>query len=337
MNIKELVNLKPFHTFHLNVYSRYFLEFFSLEELKEGLSFAKSYQVYSLILGGGSNVLFTKNFEGLVLKNCIKGYEVIKEDKNYVWLKVNSGENWHKLVETCVKQRWYGIENLALIPGTVGAAPIQNIGAYGAEIQDVLVSLEALHLETKEIHSFLHSDCDFGYRDSVFKRKYKNQYVIISVTLKLSKKPILNYSYKDVKTFLEHNQWEPSIETLFNAVVAIRKEKLPDPEVIGNAGSFFKNPIISSDCFHKIQKNFPSIPFYPLENNLFKIPAAWLIEQCGWKGYKKEDFGVHSKQALVLVNYGNAKGSEIYNLAKKVMETVKEKFEVELEPEVNIL
>ncbi len=337
MNILSNFNLKPFQTFHLNVNSKYFAEFNNLFELNLSLEFQKKNNLDFLILGGGSNLLFTKDFHGIILKNSLLGKQVIKENEENIWIKVQSGENWHQFVAYCVENQWNGIENLALIPGTLGAAPIQNIGAYGVEIKDVLDSLEAFHIESKEIHHFSLLDCQLGYRDSIFKRKFKNQYIILSVTLKLNKKPNLNFSYADVQKFFEKNHLEPSIKNIFDAVISIRQEKLPDPNQIGNAGSFFKNPFINNTHFHTIKNKYPNIPSYPIDENTTKIPAAWLIEQCGWKGFRENDFGVHPKQPLVLVNYGNANGKDILELSQKIMLSVKQKFDIDLEPEVNIL
>ncbi len=335
-NLRLQVNLLPHNTFKISVISDYFIEFFSIEMLQEALIFLKSRKIPYLVLGGGSNVLFTQNFRGLILKNGLKGKEIIQEDNDFVWIKVYSGENWHELVEFCVNSNWGGIENLALIPGTVGAAPIQNIGAYGAELKDVFFSLEALHIPSGEIRTFFLQDCAFGYRDSIFKREYKNLYIILTVTLKLQKKPVLNYSYADVQRYFEKNDLQPSIYNIFQAVISIRKEKLPDPNEVGNAGSFFKNPYVSRDLFHHIQAKYPQMPSYPVDNQTYKIPAAWLIEQCGWKGFRSGNYGVHPKQPLVLVNYGNAPGKQIYELAQKIQQSVKQKFDIELEPEVNI-
>ncbi|GIV44555.1 MAG: UDP-N-acetylenolpyruvoylglucosamine reductase [Bacteroidia bacterium] len=337
MEVVSYVDLKPFQTFKVDVQARYFFEFSSLNGLIEGLNFQKKQKIPYLILGGGSNILFTQNFEGIVLKNYLKGKEIIQENAENIWIKVQSGENWHEFVSYCVENQWNGIENLALIPGTVGAAPIQNIGAYGKELKDVLESLEAFHIPSQEVHTFYLSDCELGYRDSVFKRKYKNQYVILSVTLKLNKKPVLNFSYSDVQKYLETHQLTPSIKNIYDAVVSIRKEKLPDPAIVGNAGSFFKNPYVTTEKYHSLKKDYFHLPSFFIDEKTVKIPAAWLIEQCGWKGFREKDLGVHPKQPLVLVNYGNAKGKEIYELAQKIMQSVKQKFDIDLEPEVNIL
>lgn len=337
MKVYSNYNLLSCQTFKMNVKANYFAEITSLEELKYSLEFLKKNPQPFLVLGGGSNILFTKDFEGLIIKNSLKGKEMVKEDEEHVWIKVRSGENWHELVNYCVESEWNGIENLALIPGTVGAAPIQNIGAYGVELKEVLDSVEALHLATQQICSFSPDECELGYRESIFKKKYKNQFIITAVTLKLNKKPILNFSYSDVKKYLENHQLEPSIKNIFHAVIHIRKEKLPDPQEIGNAGSFFKNPYISRAHFLQLKEQYPHLPGFPIEENIVKIPAAWLIEQCGWKGYRENGFGVHHKQPLVLVNFGNANGEQIFLLAQKIMKSVKEKFDIQLEPEVNIL
>jgi UDP-N-acetylmuramate dehydrogenase len=291
-----------------------------------------------LILGGGSNILLTKNFDGLVLKNEILGIEKLKEDEEHVYVKAGAGVNWHQLVVHCINNNWAGMENLSLIPGNTGASPMQNIGAYGVEIKDFFYDLEAFHLEEKKIVVFNLQDCEFGYRESVFKRKFKNQFVIISVTYRLSKQPVFNTSYGAIEQELETmGVKELSIQAISQAVINIRSSKLPDPAVIGNAGSFFKNPEIASNEFAILKDNFPTIVGYKLPNGNVKLAAGWLIEQCGWKGYRNGDAGCHAKQALVLVNYGNATGAEIYALSTSIINSVEEKFGVGLEREVNII
>jgi UDP-N-acetylmuramate dehydrogenase len=342
MQVLEKISLKQYNTFGIDAVAAYFAAFNSIDELTEQLEFKKAgavnFKLPTLILGGGSNILFTKNFDGLVLKNELGGIEKIKEDNEHVYVKTGAGVNWHSLVLHCIENNWAGIENLSLIPGNVGASPMQNIGAYGVEIKDVFYSLEAYHIADKKLVSFNLNDCQFGYRESVFKRKYKGQFVITSVTCKLNKLPVFNTSYGAIEQELEKmSAKELSIKAISQAVINIRSSKLPNPAEIGNAGSFFKNPEIEKPLFEKLKAGYHAIVGYPLENGNIKIAAGWLIEQCGWKGYRSGDAGCHSKQALVLVNYGNAKGGDIFALSTSIIESVKEKFGIELEREVNIV
>ena len=339
MQLKENVSLKPYNTFGINVSAKYFANFTSLDELKELLTNSKFQTPDSyLILGGGSNILFTKDFDGFVLKNELKGIGLVKEDDTFHYVKANAGENWHQFVLHCISNNYAGIENLSLIPGNVGASPMQNIGAYGVEIKDVFYELEAYHVNDNAVQKFSLEDCEFGYRESVFKRKYKDQFVILNVTYKLRKQPLFNTSYGAIEEELKKmDVKELSIKAISQAVINIRSSKLPDPKEIGNAGSFFKNPTIPNEKFHSLQNEFPKIVGYPFGENETKLAAGWLIEQCGWKGFREGDAGCHARQALVLVNYGNAKGEEIYNLSSKIVESVKDKFGVKLEREVNII
>jgi UDP-N-acetylmuramate dehydrogenase len=335
MQIYRNYPLKKYNTFGIDAYTNYFADFKSLSDLEEALSVFHS---PLLILGGGSNILFTKNFEGLVLKNEIKGIETVHEDEDHVYVKAGAGENWHNFVVHCLNKNFAGVENLSLIPGNVGASPMQNIGAYGVEIKDIFYSLEAFHLKENKVISFTLNNCEFGYRDSIFKKKYKNQFVILNVTYRLNKKPKFNISYGAIKEELEKmNVHELSIQTISQAVINIRQSKLPEPSLIGNAGSFFKNPQVENSQLQKLQLAFPVIPYFKVNEQNYKIPAGWLIEQCGWKGYRKGDAGCYEKQALVLVNYENANGNEIYSLSEEIKISVKEKFGIELEREVNIL
>jgi len=282
--------------------------------------------------------LFTKNFDGIVLKNSLKGIELVKEDADSYYVKSAAGEVWHEFVMHCIQNNYAGLENLSLIPGCVGASPMQNIGAYGVEIKDSFYELEALNIHDHTIQKFTNSDCKFGYRESVFKRDLKNQFIIISVTFKLNKKPNLNTSYGAIEQELEKmGIKELSIQAISKAVCNIRSSKLPNPAEIGNAGSFFKNPEVARVKYETLKIEFPGIVGYELENGNVKLAAGWLIEQCGWKGKTFGDAGVHKLQALVLVNYANAKGNEIYDLSQKIMDSVKEKYSVELEREVNII
>lgn len=331
------VSLQPYNTFGLDVKAKHFAEVNSLIELKQAL--IESENETHLFIGGGSNILLTKDYDGLVILNKIKGIQIEKETEDYVILKAYSGENWHEFVMYCVTHNWGGIENLSLIPGTIGAAPMQNIGAYGMEIEQVFETLEAINLETLKIENFNKVECEFGYRESVFKRKKKGQYFIYSVTFRLTKKHKINLDYGDIKTILINQNIAPELATIKDiseAVIAIRQSKLPDPKVLGNSGSFFKNPTISKEEFDALQIKFPSIKGYP-NNDGFKIPAGWLIEQCGWKGKHVGNTGSHAQQALVLVNYGDATGNEVYQLALAIIESVKETFGITLEPEVNII
>ncbi len=340
--IQENISLKKYNTFGIDVIARYLSTFTNVDELNDLLEFNQpstiNHQPSMLILGGGSNMLLTKNYDGLVLKNEIHGIELIKEDEQHVYVKAGAGVNWHQLVVHCIGNNWAGMENLSLIPGNTGASPMQNIGAYGVEIKDVFYELEAFHLETKKAATFNLKDCEFGYRESVFKRKFKNQFVIISVTFRLYKKPIFNTSYGAIEQELEvMGITELSIQSVSQAVINIRSSKLPDPAVIGNAGSFFKNPEVPFAHFEILKKEFPAMVGYTLPNGNVKLAAGWLIEQCGWKGYRKGDAGCHAKQALVLVNYDNASGAEIYALSTSIINSVQEKFGVGLEREVNII
>lgn len=338
MIIHENYSLKKLNTFGIDASARYFTELSSLEGILEILSEQTFINTPKLILGGGSNLLFTKNVDGIVLKNNLKGIEIVKEDADFYFIKAGAGEVWHNLVMHCITNNYAGLENLSLIPGNVGASPMQNIGAYGVEIKDSFYELEALHFDDKTIHSFTNTDCKFGYRESVFKRELKNQYIILSVTYKLLKKPVFNTNYGAIQKELdEMGVQELSIQAISKAVCNIRSSKLPNPAEIGNAGSFFKNPEVARAKFELLKDQFPAIVGYDLDNGNVKLAAGWLIEQCGWKGKTFGDAGIHKLQALVLVNYGNAKGNEIYDLSQKIMDSVKDKFDVQLEREVNII
>jgi len=336
MQIQENFSLKPFNTFHIDARAKYFASFSNVEQLTELITY--NLKLKTFVLGGGSNILFVKDFDGIVLKNEVKGIEVIKEDDEHVYVRVGAGENWHQFVLHCINNNWAGVENLSLIPGNIGASPMQNIGAYGVEIQKVFQELKAFHLKEKTNYTFALKDCGFGYRDSVFKNKYKGQFVILNVTYRLNKKPKFNTSYGVVEKELENMGIKQlSIQAISEAVINIRSAKLPDPAVIGNAGSFFKNPSIDKEKFESQRTKFPKIIGHENADGSIKLAAAWLIEQCGWKGFRRGDAGCHEKQALVLVNYGNAKGEDIYSLSEEIQRSVKEKFDVELEREVNIV
>jgi len=342
MQIQSNISLKKYNTFGIDVLAKYFAPFTTIDEISELLEFNQPQTInnkqQTLILGGGSNILFTKDFDGIVLKNELKGIETIKEDNEYVYVKVAAGENWHQFVLHCISNNWAGVENLSLIPGNVGASPMQNIGAYGVEIKDVFHSLEAFHLTEKKRISFSLDECAFGYRESVFKKRYKNEFVITSAVFRLYKQPKYNTSYGAIEQELQKmGVSELSIKAISDAVINIRSSKLPDPAVTGNAGSFFKNPEIDAEQYQNLIKAYPSLVGYTLPNNKVKLAAGWLIEQCGWKGHREGDAGCHAKQALVLVNYGTAKGPEIFDLSERIIHSVKDKFGIALEREVNII
>ena len=334
--IENDINLKPYNTFGINMIASSFGKFSSIEELKSILTEHSEKEL--LVLGGGSNVLFVKDrFDGLVLLNEIKGFDVVEESNENVVIRSGAGEVWHEFVMKCIDRGYCGIENLSLIPGSVGASPMQNIGAYGVEIKDVFEKLEAYHIATGEIHTFHKEECEFGYRESVFKRKYRNQYIITDVYYRLSKVQNLNTSYGIIEAELDKMGIQnPTVKDVSNAVVAIRSSKLPNPKEIGNAGSFFKNPVVDKEIYDVIASKFESVPNYPGENGKVKLAAGWLIEKLGFKGKTYDHYGVHKLQALVLVNYGGATGTEIYNLSSEIIGDVKKEFGVELEREVNI-
>ena len=338
MNIIENYPLLKLNTFGVDVKAKYFTSINTINELIEVTKTNVFKDLELLILGGGSNILFTKDFDGLVILNNIKGKEIIDQNQQSIFLKIGAGENWHELVMYCVDNGWGGIENLSLIPGNTGTAPMQNIGAYGVEIKETFIELEALEISSGKIVKFNNSDCEFGYRESVFKNKMKNQYIILNITLELKKNPVLNINYGDVKAILEsQNIKNPVIKEVSNAIISIRQSKLPDPKKIGNSGSFFKNPIVSLNQLEFIKKKYPKVVNYEINENEFKIAAGWLIERAGWKGKKFNNYGVHEKQALVLVNYGLANGMEIFDLSEKIILDIKDKFGITLEREVNII
>lgn len=338
MNVIENYPLIKLNTFGIDVKAKYFTSINTVNELIEIKKSEKFKDHELLILGGGSNILFTKDFNGLVILNNIKGKEIVDQNDDSIILKIGAGENWHELVMYCVDNGWGGIENLSLIPGNTGTAPMQNIGAYGVEIKETFVELEALEISSGKIVKFSNSECEFGYRESVFKNKMKNKYIILNITLELNKNPILNINYGDVKAILETKKIEtPTIKDVSNAIISIRQRKLPDPKKIGNSGSFFKNPIIDINLLKLIEGTYPNVVSYKINENEFKIAAGWMIEKAGWKGKKFNNFGVHENQALVLVNYGLANGKEIFNLSEKIILDIKEKFGITLEREVNII
>lgn len=336
MFIQENISLKIYNTFGIDVSARHFIRVDSIDDLKFALNWAKENQLEILLLNGGSNMLLTKNWDGLAIKINLKGMQILKEDEDFVWVETQAGENWNDFVQWAISQDYGGIENLSLIPGNCGTSPMQNIGAYGMEIKDRLTQVEALEIATGELKTFTKEECAFGYRESVFKNKLKNQFVLVSVQFKLTKHSHeLKMDYGDIQQELKDLGLEPSIQSISQAIIRIRESKLPDTNELGNAGSFFKNPLISNEHFEKLKAEYPDIKGFPV-NDETKVPAGWLIEKAGWKGKRFGDAGVHAKQALVLVNYGNATGKEIYDLSQQVIDDIQAKFGIELEREVNI-
>ena len=336
MQILKNVSLKPYNTFGIDLPAEYFAELTTEEQLQE-LTANQTLPVNRRILGGGSNILLTQPVEGLLIRNCLKGITVAEENDDHLWLEVKAGEMWHDLVQYTIEKDLSGLENLSLIPGCVGAAPMQNIGAYGVEVKDSIEKVIGWHMQEKDFISLNNAECHFGYRDSIFKHELRDKVAITSVTFRLNKHHCLNTSYGAIQQQLElMGVTEPSVKSVSEAVIAIRTSKLPDPRQIGNAGSFFKNPTIPVVKFNSLRNQYPGMPSYPVNEESVKIPAGWLIEQAGWKGYKAGDAGVHQKQALVLVNYGNAKGSDILKLSGDILASIKDKFDIDLEREVNI-
>ncbi len=335
MNIQENISLKPYNTFGIDKKARFFVVVKSSSELIEALKWGNEQNLIILILGGGSNILLTQDLDAFVIKIEITGINPDAESNEHVWIEVGAGELWHDLVLFAIENNWAGIENLSLIPGTVGASPMQNIGAYGVEIKDVFHCLKALNRLTYEIEELEANQCRFGYRDSIFKNELKGLYIILSVTFKLDKVPNLKLEYGAIKeTLAKHNIETPTIKSVSDAVIEIRQSKLPDPKQIGNAGSFFKNPTISIEQYESLKTAYSTIPGYSNEEGI-KVPAAWLIEQCGWKGKRFGEVGVHEKHPLVLVNYGNGDGAAIRDLSIKIQKSVFDKFGINLHPEVN--
>jgi UDP-N-acetylmuramate dehydrogenase len=336
MGWTENVSLKKYNTFGIEASARHFATFTSADELASLLDQAPQPVV---VLGGGSNILLLSDVVGTALINGIKGIDLIDEDDRYLYVQAGAGESWHGFVGHCLDRGWAGVENLSLIPGSVGAAPMQNIGAYGVELKEVFHELEALDLQDGKVRMFTLNDCRFGYRDSVFKGEFKGRFIILSVTFRLNRDPVFHTAYGAIREELTRMAIrELSIRAISEAVVRIRSAKLPDPAVIGNAGSFFKNPTISNEQFAALKARFADIVGYPdPAGAVTKLAAGWMIEQCGWKGYRRGDAGCHDRQALVLVNYGHATGREIYDLSEEILYSVKKKFGVTLEREVNII
>lgn len=338
MLLQEDISLKELNTFGIEVQARYYVRIHDGQQLQRILRFPSLKPLPQLILGGGSNVLFVSDFEGIVFHMTIGSIAVIRENKDHVWVQAGAGVNWHTLVLYCVQHGYAGIENLSLIPGTVGAAPVQNIGAYGVALSNVFESLEALEVHSGNVCTFNQEDCAFGYRDSIFKNKLKGQYIILNVTLKLHKKPTFQVDYGAITSTLESMGVQAlSIKAISDVIIHIRQSKLPDPKHLGNAGSFFKNPIVSQQQLQQLKNTHPSIPGYVQPDSQVKVSAAWLIEQCGWKGQRHGTVGVHDQHALVLVNYGDGTGKDIYQLAQDIQRSVKNRFGITLIPEVQVM
>ena len=337
MRIEKEKSLHAYNTFGIDVNAKLFAVFSTVNDLKELLSDETLRHENRLVLGGGSNLLFTADFDGVVLKNEVHGIELIRESPDHYYVKVGAGENWHDFVIHSIDQGWAGLENLSLIPGCVGASPMQNIGAYGVELKDRFEQLEALNIKTLEVETFTKKDCEFGYRESIFKHSLKDQYIITSVIFRLFKSPQINTSYGAIKAKLEEmGVKEPTIKNVSDAVISIRSSKLPDPSEIGNSGSFFKNPVITNKQFESVRAKHPNIVSYPAGPGHTKVAAGWLIDNAGWKGHTEGSCGVHKDQALVLVNYGGAEGSQIYKLSADIVKSIQEKYGIQLEREVNI-
>jgi UDP-N-acetylmuramate dehydrogenase len=337
MNIISNFSLKKYNTFGIEAKAKLFVDIHSVQELKTILEENKNAKKF--ILGGGSNMLLTQDIDALVIHIDLKGKTIIKQNEDFVWVESQAGENWHEFVLWTIDQNYGGLENMSLIPGNVGTTPIQNIGAYGAEIKDSFVTCNAMNIITQNIVTFNTTECKFGYRESVFKNELKDQYIITSVVFKLSKQNHkINISYGDITTELaKKNITNPSLKDVSNAVIAIRQSKLPDPKELGNSGSFFKNPIIPKSEFKKIHEQFPEMKYYEVSETEVKVPAGWLIEQAGFKGKRFGDAGIHKNQALVLVNYGNATGQEILNVSKDIQKTIFDTFGIHIEAEVNVI
>ena len=336
IDIKQNISLLPYNTFHIDVKAHFFVEIHHENQLVSLVNSSEFKNNKHLTLGGGSNMLLTKNFEGIVVYNQLKGFDIINEDENFTTVKVQGGENWHEFVLWTIQSKWQGLENLSLIPGSVGACPIQNIGAYGVEVKDFITEVDAFNFATGKIETFTNQDCHFAYRNSIFKNELKNKYFITNVTFKLNKKPKFNINYGVIKDELGNK--ELTAKNISNAVISIRQSKLPDPKEIGNSGSFFKNPVISKQDYDILITKFENMPSYQVDENNYKIPAGWLIDTLNWKGKTINNrYGVHKKQALVLVNYSNATGKEIYDLSSNIINDVKNNFGIVLEREVNIL
>lgn len=337
LKIEELISLKPYNTFGIDVKADYFITLRDDEDVRRLLreSYLRSNRFF--ILGGGSNILFVGDYRGIVIHPDMRGIEVIAEDENHIEVKVAAGEDWDSFVAYAVQQGWGGIENLSGIPGQVGSAPIQNIGAYGVEVKDTLLAVEGYMLDNQEFFRLNNFDCEFGYRTSIFKTKLSGRFLITAVVFRFTRRNhTYNLSYQGLSRAVQ-NEGDVNLQNIRKAVLLTRETKLPDPRKIGNAGSFFKNPVVGQGKAYLLKAEYPEMPLYESEKGKYKLSAAWLIEQCGWKGYRKNDVGVYEKQALVLVNYGSASGEEVLELASNIQQSVHQKFDIELEMEVNIV
>lgn len=338
MNLHADFSLRPFNTFGVDACAAHFAEITSVEELKTLLSDTRYRSMPKLILGGGSNILFTRDFDGLVIHHGIKGIQITEDDHERVLVKVGGGEIWHDFVLWCVEHGYTGSENLSLIPGTVGAAPVQNIGAYGVEVKDIFHKLDAVRLNDATLHTFSKEECQFGYRNSIFKQNAKNKFAIVSVSFRFNKKPEFHVQYGALQEELKVlAPKDLTVKAVSDAVIRIRRSKLPDPAVLGNAGSFFKNPEIKLSGYEDLKRTFPNIIAYKASDERMKLSAGWFIEQCGWKGKRVGQVGMHQHHALVLVNYGGATGQELLQHSINVQKSVKEKFGIDLEPEVRVV
>jgi UDP-N-acetylmuramate dehydrogenase len=337
MEIQNHFSLRNYNTFGIEANAKQFVAIHSIEELKSVLTENKTKNKF--VLGGGSNMLLTKDIDALVIHIDLKGKKIVDENDDFVWVESQAGENWNEFVMWTIDNDFGGLENMSLIPGNVGTTPVQNIGAYGTEIKDTFVTCAAMKIDSLEMRNFDKTECHFGYRESIFKNEVKNQYIITSVVFKLTKhNHKINIAYGDIAAELEKlNIKNPTLKEVSNAVITIRQSKLPDPKVLGNSGSFFKNPIVLKSEFEPIHKKFPEMKYYEISETEVKVPAGWLIEQAGFKGKRFGDAGIHKNQALVLVNYGNATGQEILNVSKEIQDTIFKKFGIQIEAEVNII
>lgn len=337
--MKELYNcsLLPYNTFGMDVKASRFVEYASVEELRGLWNAEREAVACALHIGGGSNLLFASDYEGLILHSAIKGYTVVKETEEEVEVRVGAGEVWDDFVAYTVANGWYGAENLSLIPGEVGASAVQNIGAYGVEAKDLIVSVDTFGLETGEECRFMREECRYAYRESVFKQELKGKYAVTFVTYRLKKHPVFHLEYGNIRAELEKQGCQVDLENVRRIIIAIRQAKLPDPKVLGNAGSFFMNPVVPKMQFEALLAQYPDMPHYPVDDAHVKIPAGWMIDRCGWKGKRVGHAGVHEKQALVLVNCGGATGKEVMHLAEEIVASVRERFGVTIRPEVNYI
>ena len=337
--MKELYNcsLLPYNTFGMDVKASRFVEYASVEELRGLWNAEREAVARALHIGGGSNLLFASDYEGLILHSAIKGYTVVKETEEEVEVRVGAGEVWDDFVAYTVANGWYGAENLSLIPGEVGASAVQNIGAYGVEAKDLIVSVDTFGLETGEERRFMLEECRYAYRESVFKQELKGKYAVTFVTYRLKKHPVFHLEYGNIRAELEKQGCQVDLENVRRIIIAIRQAKLPDPKVLGNAGSFFMNPVVPKMQFEALLAQYPDMPHYPVDDAHVKIPAGWMIDRCGWKGKRVGHAGVHEKQALVLVNCGGATGKEVMHLAEEIVASVRERFGVTIRPEVNYI